>query len=89
MKGSNDPIKKAFETLQGDTLPNLQQKDRILKQILLQVNEYDRDHIERLRRLITIYPWRFAFGVSAVQSIIFTLVFGNNYTHLILRLFGG
>jgi hypothetical protein len=39
---------------------------------------------ERLVNLITVYPWRFAFGVSAIQAVLGTLIWGTKYTNLLL-----
>ena len=39
---------------------------------------------ERLVRLVAVYPWRFAFGLSAIQAVLGTLIWGTRYTSLLL-----
>jgi hypothetical protein len=39
---------------------------------------------ERAEYLVTVYPWRFAFGLSAVQAVLGTLIWGTKYTGLLI-----
>lgn len=89
MKKLNDPLEKVFQSLEDTSIPTEKQKDKMLKQILLESRLYDDSTYTKIRRLISVYPWRFAFGVSTVQSVVFTLIFGTGYTNLFLNMFGG
>ena len=88
MEKNNDPLKNAFDALKEIDQPTEQQKDKILNHILAE-GEQETTLWGKLRDFITIYPWRFAFGVSTIQAVICTLVFGTQYTNLFLSIFGG
>ena len=88
--GKNDDLfERAFKVLGQDGKPTEQQKDRMLDHILLECNEEKAFGIGRLKEFIIAYPWRFAFSTSAVQAIVFTMVFGTGYTNLFINFFGG
>jgi hypothetical protein len=39
---------------------------------------------ERLVRLATVYPWRLALGLSTLQVVLGTLIWGTKYTNLLI-----
>lgn len=41
-----------------------------------------------VKRMVIDYPWRMAFGISAMQGILFTLLLGTRYSNLFLSAFG-
>ena len=89
MKKNNDPFEGIFDSLQDKTLPTSEQKERMLNNILKESRYQKITLWEEAEKWITIYPWRFAFGVAATQAATFTLLFGTNYTNLFLSFFGG
>lgn len=82
-------LNKAFETLEQDGKPTDQQKDIMLDHILTECTAEDVSYMGKIKKLIITYPWRFAFTAAAVQAVIFTIIFGTNYTNLFLSFFGG
>lgn len=88
MTNNKDPFKNAFEALKETELPTEQQKERMLNNIMNSVGE-EQSLWNRIHGLICVYPWRAAFGISTVQTVVFTLIFGTRYTNLFLRAFGG
>jgi hypothetical protein len=89
MKKKNDPFEGVFDGLQDKTLPTDEQKEKMLKYVLLESRLQDNSTMGKVGRMITIYPWRFSFGAAAVQALVFTLIFGTEYTNLFLSIFGG
>ncbi len=88
MTGNNDSLKNAFDTLNEIEQPTERQKDNMLNYILSEGGK-KASLCDKLCGIITIYPWRFAFGISTVQTVICTLLFGTKYTNLFLSIFGG
>ena len=89
MKKSNDPFEGIFDSLKGESLPTGEQKEKMLHHVLTESRLRNNTALEKDGRWITTYPWRFAFGAAAVQAVVFTLIFGTQYTNLLLSLFGG
>lgn len=90
MKHQNDPFKKAFDTLKNAVRPTEAPKEKILNQVLINIRRLDDNTVpSKLWKWASIYPWRFAFGVSAVQAVVFTLIFGTKYTNFFISFFGG
>jgi len=81
--------KKTCTALYYMSLPTDQQKENMLNRILSECRKYDMSPAHKIYRLITVCPWRLAFGFSLVQTVICTIIWGNEYTNLILRFFGG
>ncbi len=92
MKSNGDDfIKKALKSLEEEVKPNPKQKQIMLENLLSQVGEgagKERSGLSRFGNMVTVYPWRFGFGVSAIQAVLFTLMFGSNYTNFVLQLLG-
>jgi hypothetical protein len=82
-------IKKTYSILENAALPTNQQKGKMLNHILLEYRKYEASPAERIFRLITVYPWRFAFGLSAVQAVLCTIIWGTAYTNMVFKVFGG
>lgn len=80
---------KTYTLLDNAVLPTKQQKERMLNQVLYECRKYDASPIAKVYRLITTYPWRFAFGFSMVQAVTCTMIWGIGYTNTVLRIFGG
>ena len=89
MKKKNDPFEGIFDGLQDNTLPTNEQKERMLKNILMESRVQEISLLEKVENWITVYPWRFAFGTAAVQTAVCTLIFGKAYTNLFINFFGG
>jgi hypothetical protein len=81
--------KKTYTILENAALPTKHQKEKMLDQILLECHKYDASPAEKISKLITVYPWRFAFGLSTVQALLCTMIWGTGYTNMVLRIFGG
>lgn len=92
MKSNGDDfIKKALKSLEEEVKPNPKQKQIMLENLLSQVGEgagKERSGLSRFGNMVTVYPWRFGFGVSAIQAVLFTLMFGSSYTNFVLQLLG-
>ena len=82
-----DPLKKAFDTLKEVDAPSVHQK--VLNLILFEGRLQEDTPWQKFRTLVFVYPWRFAFGVSTAQAVVFTLLFGTQYTNLFLGFWGG
>ena len=82
-------LESAFLTIKETTLPTQQQKDIMLDRILKECKSEKTSSFIRIKNMVITCPWRFAFTVSAIQTIIFTIVFGTKYTNLFLEFFGG
>ncbi len=89
LRENDEAIKKALETLQADTHPSIEQKELMLENILVECRKEELNAFILLKQWITIYPWRFAFATSAVQAIVFTIIYGTKYTNLFLGFYGG
>jgi hypothetical protein len=81
--------KKTYKILENAALPTKQQKEKMLDHILLEYRKYDTSPAGKILRLITVYPWRFAFGFSTLQAVLCTMIWGTGYTNMVLRMFGG
>lgn len=90
-KSQNDFLEHSLEILKSDTdiSPTKEQKERMLQNILYEA-ESQRTNTwqQHIKAFIINRPYRFAFSISAIQAIVFTVLFGSNYTNLILNLFG-
>jgi hypothetical protein len=82
-----DILENAFQTLKEEKLPTKQQKEKMLKQVLLQEEAACDTLFSKAISFISTYPWRFALYVSSAQAVLFTVLFGTKYTNLFLRLF--
>lgn len=81
--------KKTYTVLENAALPTKQQTEKMLENILSECRKIETSPAEKLIRLITVYPWRFAFGLSTLQTVICTMIWGTGYTNMILKVFGG
>jgi hypothetical protein len=89
MANKDDLFEQAFKVLEQEGKPTEQQKDRMLNHILMECKAENSSSALRLKRLVVTYPWRFAFAASVVQTVVFTMIFGTQYTNLFLSFFGG
>lgn len=89
MAKNNDLFERSFKVLEQSGKPTEQQKEMMLNHILTEYKAERASGVSRLRELIVAYPWRFAFSASAVQAIVFTMIFGTGYTNMFLNFFGG
>ena len=70
MKNSTDAfIKKALKSLDDRAKPSQEQKQIMLENLLIQAQTGEASGFERLQKMVTVYPWRFGFGVSALQAV--------------------
>lgn len=81
--------KKTYTVLYNASLPTEQQKERMLEHVLSGYHKYKASPTEKLFRLAVEYPWRFAFGLSTVQAVLFTMIWGTEYTNMILKILWG
>lgn len=89
MKSNTDDfIKKALNSLAEDAKPGQEQKQIMLEKLLIRVQTAETSGFDRFKNIVTVYPWRFGFGVSALQAVLFTLMFGSNYTNFVLQFLG-
>lgn len=88
MKKKSDPLEKAFRQISCDTALSQVEKDEILRNVLMEAKN-QQEEPSPLYRLFSIYPWRIALGLSVLQACVLTLMFGTQYTNIILRVFGG
>lgn len=89
MPKKDEFFEKAFKVLEQEGMPTVREKDRMLQSILTECKAENTSGIDKLKKMIVSYPWRFAFSVSAIQSIVCTMIFGTRYTNLLLSIFGG
>lgn len=89
MDKKDSSLKKAFETLEDNSFPTESQKEIMLNRVMLECERENASYIEKLKLIISVYPWRIAFAASAIQAVAFTLLFGTQYTNLFLGVFGG
>lgn len=89
MAKNDDLFEKAFDMLKQEGLPTEQQKEVMLDRILMECKTENTSVVEKIKQIIISYPWRFAFIASAIQAVVFTLIFGTRYTNLFLNIFGG
>lgn len=82
-------LKKAFGTLEEISFPSESQKEIMLNRVMLECRSESVSRFEKLKQMVSTYPWRLAFAASAVQAVAFTLIFGTQYTNLLLGVFGG
>ena len=89
MKNNTDRFfEKSFKTLNEVSNPTNQQKEIILQKVLIQSQSEKVSTLCHMKNMIVVYPWRFAFGVSTIQAISLTILFGSNYTNFILQFMG-
>ncbi|MGI6562997.1 MAG: hypothetical protein ACOX3Q_10595 [Clostridia bacterium] len=81
--------KKSFKILEDAALPTKEQKEKMLEHILIEYRKYETSSVGKLYKLIAVYPWRFAFAVSALQTMVCAAIWGTGYTNAVLRVFGG
>lgn len=81
--------KKTYAVLENAALPSKKQKEKMLEHILLECRGYNPTPARRFIKLVTAYPWRFAFGFSTVQAVLCTVIWGTGYTNMVLQIFGG
>lgn len=89
MKKNHAPFEGMFDILNGGSVPTDAQKEKMLRHILTESRLQNNSALTRAGRWIAAYPWRFAFGAAAVQAAVCTLIFGTQYTNLLLGMFGG
>lgn len=89
MAKEDEFFKQTFEVLEQEEKPTEQQKAIMLHRILLDYKAENVSDGGRLKRLFVLNPWKFAFTLSVVQAVVFTLIFGTQYTNLFLNFFGG
>lgn len=89
MKSNTDDfIEKALKSLAEESKPSQKQKQIMLENLRIQVQTAEVSGFDRFKNIVTVYPWRFGFGVSAIQAVLFTLMFGSNYTNFVLQFLG-
>ncbi|MGI6669825.1 MAG: hypothetical protein ACOX4M_10850 [Acetivibrionales bacterium] len=88
MMENNDIFRKIFDYYKNGGYPTEQQKNRMLIQILGKAHSDNTMHRGFLH-FVSTYPWRFAFGVSLIQTVLATLILGREYTNLLLVIIGG
>lgn len=89
MKNNTDDfIEKALKSLEEGSQPSQKQKQIMLENLLFRVQTKEGLGVGRFRNMVIVYPWRFGFGVSAIQAVLLTLMFGSNYTNFILQFLG-
>lgn len=84
MLNKDEFLVKALNSLKNEKSPTKQQKETMLNFILTNKKDQVSVKIEKIQELIFLYPWRFAFTISVLQSIIFTILFGTQYTNIFL-----
>lgn len=89
MSRKDEFFEKAFVILEQDGIPTEEQKAIMLNRIIMECKVENTSGIGRLKKMVITYPWRFAFTASAIQAVIFTTIFGTQYTNLLLNFFGG
>lgn len=82
---NHDPLQKAFETIRDVEVPSEQQKEKMLHIVLAQAHQNETTLREKIGRFVSLYPWRVAFGISSLQAVAFTLIFGTRYTNIFLH----
>ncbi len=60
------------------------QKEKMLSRVINASMPGEPVWRERLVRLATVYPWRLALGISALQVVLGTLIWGTEYTNLFI-----
>ena len=89
MKNNIDKLfEKSFESLNEVSTPTSEQKRIILQRVLIQSQSKKSSVLCNFKNMIVVYPWRFAFGASALQATILTIIFGSNYINFILQFMG-
>jgi len=89
MTKKDDLLERAFVTLKQESTLTEQQKEVMLNCILMNCNEKKDSSFSKLKKILIAYPWRFAFTTSIIQSVVFTIIFGTQYTNLFLVFNGG
>lgn len=89
MKKMNDPFESVFHDMQDKTPLTKEQKEKMLSYILVENRLQNTSFSKKAVGWIAAYPWRFAFSIATVQTVLCTLIFGTGYTNLFLSIFGG
>lgn len=89
MRKDDKFFKEAFKSLNEVSAPDNEQKNRILNNVMLESAAQTTTQPISIIRLVTVYPWRFAFGAAFIQTVVCTLIFGSQYTNFILGIIGG
>lgn len=89
MNKKDSSLKRAFETLDTQGYPTEDQKEAMLDRIKLQSNAGQLSAFDKFRSFAVVCPWRIAIAASAVQAAVFTLIFGTQYTNILLSAIGG
>lgn len=89
MNHQDNSFQEAFTVLQQESHPTEIQKEKMLCQIMEKCNKVDDSLLQKIKKLFCVYPWRCAFALSAIQTLVLTLFFGTKYTGLFLGLIGG
>ena len=89
MKQHDNSLKEAFTVLKQDSYPTQIQKEKMLCHIMAECKEEDNSLFQKIKKIVCVYPWRCAFVLSALQTLVLTLIFGTKYTDLFFGLIGG
>ncbi|HKM34244.1 MAG TPA: hypothetical protein VJY54_05835 [Lachnospiraceae bacterium] len=89
MNQQDNSFQKAFTVLKQDSNPTEIQKEKMLCHIMEECKEEDDSLLQKLKKIVYVYPWRCAFALSALQTLVLTLIFGAKYTDFFLGLIGG
>jgi len=89
MSKKDNLLKQAFAALDDKSGPTEQQKELMLARILMACADEKRTCFTQLINMAIVYPWRFAFAVSACQAVLLTIIFGTQYTRFFLAYIGG
>lgn len=85
MKRTEDRwFREALRSVEREARPSEAQKEKMLSRVVNAAMPSEPLWRERLARLATVYPWRFAFGLSAIQAVLGTLIWGTKYTCLLM-----
>ena len=76
-------FQKALSGVEREAAPSEAQKEKMLSHVLCTALPGKPDWRGRFVNLIVEYPWRFAFGASAIQAVLSTLIWGTKYTNLL------
>lgn len=89
MKNNIDTfIENSFKSLNEISQPSKEQKETILSKVLFEARTESDSKRTNFKDVFLFYPWRFALGASAIQAIVFTVIFGSKYTNLVFQFLG-
>lgn len=89
MNQQDNLFQEAFTVLKQDSNPTETQKEKMLSHIMEECKEEDDSLFQKIKKIVCVYPWRCAFTLSALQTLVLTLIFGTKYTDFFLGLIGG